>query len=173
MGVDAERIRRIEEAVLPHLGSAHNLARWLTGDDADAGDAVQEACLRALRYFDGFQGGDVRPWFMTIVRNCAYTALSRRPKTAELGEEHTPAGAREDSIETELEKSDERAALARSLEALTTEFRASLVLRELEGMSFKEISAATGTPIVTVMSRLSRGRRLLLKRLGGTQGVRS
>ena len=170
MSADEHRIRRFEEAVLPHLDAAHNLARWLTGDDADAGDAVQEACVRALRYFDGFQGGDVRPWFMAIVRNCAYTALSRRPKTLELSEEAAPADAREDSIEASLEKGDERAELARAREALPPEFREALVLRELEGLSYKEIAAATGTPIGTVMSRLSRGRQLLLKRLGGEGG---
>jgi len=173
MIVDAERIRRFEEAVLPHLDSAHNLARWLTGDDADAGDAVQEACVRALRYFDGFQGGDVRPWFMTIVRNCAFTALSRRPKTLELGDEAALADAREEPVETALEKSDERAALGRALEGLPPEFRETLVLRELEGLSYKEIAAVTGAPIGTVMSRLSRARLLLMKRLGGTEGVRS
>jgi len=173
MGADEQRIRRFEEAVLPHLDAAHNLARWLTGDDADAGDAVQEACLRALRYFDGFQGGDVRPWFMTIVRNCAFTALSRRPKTVELGEETAPAAAREDSIETKLEKSDARAALGRALEALPSEFREAIVLRELEGLSYKEIAAVTGAPIGTVMSRLSRGRLLLMKTLGAAEGASS
>jgi RNA polymerase sigma-70 factor (ECF subfamily) len=173
MSADEQRISRFEEAVLPHLDAAHNLARWLTGDDADAGDAVQEACVRALRYFDGFHGSDVRPWFMAIVRNCAYTALSRRPKTVELSEEAAPSDARENTIEASLVESDERAALARALEALPVEFREALVLRELEGMSYKEIAAATETPIGTVMSRLSRGRQLLLKRLGGTEGVRS
>lgn len=170
MSADERRIAGFEEAVLPHLDAAHNLARWLTGDDADAGDAVQEACVRALRYFDGFQGGDARPWFLAIVRNCAYDALSRRPKGPELAEEAAGPDAREDSIESNLEKIDERAALGRALQGLPVEFREALVLRELEGMSYKEIAAATGTPIGTVMSRLSRGRQLLLKRLGGEGG---
>ncbi|HXT01054.1 MAG TPA: sigma-70 family RNA polymerase sigma factor [Elusimicrobiota bacterium] len=173
MSVEEERISRFEEAVRPQLDSAHNLARWLTGSDADAGDVVQEACVRALRYFDGFHGGEVRPWFMAIVRNCAYTQLGRRPRTEELLDGAALADARGGSIEAELEREDERAALGRALEGLAPEFREAIVLRELEGLSYKEISAVTGAPIGTVMSRLSRARLLLLKRLGGSEGVRS
>jgi RNA polymerase sigma factor (sigma-70 family) len=173
MNADENRLRRFEEAVLPHLDSAHNLARWLTGNDADAGDVVQEASVRALRHFDGFHGGDVRPWFLTIVRNCAYTLLAQRPKTVELDEEASLPDFKGESIETALMRDDERAALGRALETLPAEFRETLVLRELEGLSYKEIAAVTETPIGTVMSRLSRGRLLLLRRLGGKEGVQS
>ena len=107
---------------------------------------------------------------MTIVRNCAYTSMGRRPKTVELDEEASLPEARGESIETALERNDERAALGRALEDLPAEFRETLVLRELEGLSYKEIAAVTATPIGTVMSRLSRGRLLLMKRLGGKEG---
>jgi RNA polymerase sigma-70 factor (ECF subfamily) len=170
MSADDERIRRFEEAVLPHLDSAHNLARWLTRSDADAGDVVQEACVRALRHFDGFRGGDAKPWFLAIVRNSALTWLSHRPKEAVLNEELAAPATAVASSETELLRFDERKALDLALEMLPAEFREVIVLRELEGMSYKDIAGALGVPIGTVMSRLSRGRRLLLDSLGGKRG---
>jgi RNA polymerase sigma-70 factor (ECF subfamily) len=174
MSPDEDRLRRFEGAVLPHLDSAHNLARWLIRSDADAGDVVQEACVRALRYFDGFRGGDAKPWFLSVVRNSAMTWLSRRPPEDSLDEERgAPAEAAGVSSETELLRFDERAVLNHALAALPDEFREAIVLRELEGMSYKDISAALGVPIGTVMSRLSRGRRLLLERLGGKKGGES
>jgi RNA polymerase sigma factor (sigma-70 family) len=170
MSADEERIRRFEEAVLPHLDSAHNLARWLTRNDADAGDVVQEACVRALRHFDGLRG-DAKPWFLAVVRNTALTWISRRTGEAAYDEGSTialePAEASNDS---ELLRSDDRAALQRALETLPAEFREAIILRELEGMAYKEIAVALGVPIGTVMSRLSRGRRLLLSRLAGKTG---
>jgi RNA polymerase sigma-70 factor (ECF subfamily) len=169
MSGDEERIRRFEEAVLPHLDSAHNLARWLTRSDSDAGDVVQEACVRALRHFDGFRGGDAKPWFMAVVRNTALTWLSRRPKEAAF-EEETGKPSKEASNESELMAADERESLQIVLETLPDEFREAIVLRELEGLSYKDIAAAVGVPIGTVMSRLSRGRKLLLARLGGKEG---
>ena len=171
MSADEERVRRFEEAVLPHLDSAHNLARWLTRSGADAGDVVQEACVRALRHFDGFHGGDARPWFLAIVRNASLTWLSRRPGEAAFDENRAVAAEPADaSSETALMRSDDRAALQRALETLPAEFREAVILRELEGMAYKEIAAVIGVPIGTVMSRLSRGRRLLLGRLGGKKG---
>ena len=171
MSADEERLRRFEEAVLPHLDSAHNLARWLTRSGADAGDVVQEACVRALRHFDGFRGGGAKPWFLAVVRNTALTWLARRPGTAEFDEENPQTGGpSEASSEGALLRDDERAALQRALEALPAEFREAVVLRELEGMSYKDIAAATEAPIGTVMSRLARGRRLLRDRLGGKTG---
>jgi RNA polymerase sigma factor (sigma-70 family) len=170
MSADEDRLRRFEEAVLPHLDSAHNLARWLARSDADAGDVVQEACLRALRHFDGFRGGDAKPWFLAVVRNTAATWLSRRPREASLDEERAAPAAAEPSSETELLRFDEREVMNQALETLPPEFREAIVLRELEGMSYKDIAAAVGAPIGTVMSRLSRGRRLLLERLGGAKG---
>jgi len=127
--------------------------------------------VRALRHFDGFRGGDAKPWFLAVVRNTALTWLSHRPKEAVLDEVRAaPSAAAEASSETELLRSDEREALNRALETLPAEFREAIVLRELEGMSYKDIAAAIGVPIGTVMSRLSRGRRLLLDSLGGTRG---
>jgi RNA polymerase sigma-70 factor (ECF subfamily) len=167
MSADEERIRRFEEAVLPHLDSAHNLARWLTRNDADAGDVVQEACVRALSHFDGFRGGDAKPWLLAIVRNTAMTWMSHRPKEAMLDEERAVPGAVEPSTEAELLRFDERKVLNLALESLPAEFREIVVLRELEGLSYKDIAAAVGVPIGTVMSRLSRGRHLLLESLGG------
>ena len=174
MSADEDRLRRFEEAVLPHLDSAHNLARWLTRSEADAGDVVQEACVRALRYFDGFSGGDAKPWFMSVVRNAAMTWLSRRPREDSLDEERgAPIEAAGVSSETELLRFDEREVLNHALETLPAEFREAIVMRELEDMSYKEISTAIGVPIGTVMSRLSRGRRMLLERLGGKRGSES
>ena len=171
MSADEERIRRFEEAVLPHLDSAHNLARWLTHSDADAGDVVQESCVRALRHFDGFRGGDAKPWFLAVVRNTALTWLSRRPGEAVFDENAAATTeSAERSSESEMLRADEREALERALQTLPAEFREALVLRELEGMSYKDIAAVTGVPIGTVMSRLSRGRRLLLGRLGAKKG---
>lgn len=169
MSPDEDRLRRFEAAVLPHLDSAHNLARWLTRSDADAGDVVQEACVRALRHFDGFRGGDVKPWFLAVVRNTAYTWMGRRaPETGAVDPDAAPAA--EASPESSALRADERAALDRALTALPEEFRETVVLRELEGLSYKEIAAVTGAPIGTVMSRLSRGRRLLMRRLSGGEG---
>ncbi len=171
MDPDEERLRRFEAAVLPHLDAAHDLARWLTRSDADAGDVVQEACVRALRYFDGFRGTAVKPWFLAVVRNAANDWMSRRPPaTGALDDDAAPAAAREESSEAGLLRADERASLARALDELPAEFREAVVLRELEGLSYKEIAAVVGAPIGTVMSRLSRGRRLLLRSMGGEEG---
>jgi RNA polymerase sigma-70 factor (ECF subfamily) len=156
--------RRFEAAVLPHLDAAYNLARWLTRDDADAEDVVQTACLRALRFFDGFQGGSARAWLLTIVRNAFYTWLAQH-RAQELDapfdeEVHTVEQAGGDP-EAELLRQADAGLLRQAFAALPVVFREVIVLREIEGLPYKEIAAIAGIPIGTVMSRLARARQHL------------
>ena len=153
--------RTFEEEVLPHLDAAYNLARWLTGNKADAEDVVQEAYLRAFRFFAGFRGGNGRSWLLKIVRNTCYTWLQiNRPLQdgSEFDENVCPPDSRASNPEEILLQNDSRILLKKALEKLPSNFREVLVLRELEGMSYKEISEVTGMPPGTVMSRLSRAR---------------
>src|SRR4051794_4614505 len=148
------------EEVLPHLDSAYNLARWLVRNADDADDIVQEAYLRAFRYFDGFHGGDARAWLLKIVRNTAYQWLrknrSRQPATEFDEEIHSEPGASDPEVLL-LQEADSRL-VAEAISALPDRFREVLVLRELEGLSYKEIADVVGLPIGTVMSSLSRAR---------------
>ena len=163
---------RFEAVVLPHLQAAYGLARWLLRSDADAEDVVQEACLRALRHFDGFHGGDPRSWLLAIVRNASYTWLAKKKRegpTEELDDErHEPAA--DDDPESILLSNVRKELLVRALEELPVPFREVLVLRELEGLSYKEIGAVTDLPVGTVMSRLSRARDRLQRALAGARG---
>ncbi len=163
-------VARFEQVVLPHLDSAYNLARWLTGDGHDAEDVVQEAYLRALRFFGGFRGGDARPWLLAVVRHACYDWLQRnrprQPLTVFDEELHTGAEGGADPVELLLREED-RAQLRRALGELPVEFREVLVLRELEGLSYREIGAVTGLPPGTVMSRLARARDKLRAGLVG------
>jgi RNA polymerase sigma-70 factor (ECF subfamily) len=159
------RQRRFEQAVLPHLDAAYDLARWLTRNDADAEDVVQTACLRALQFFDGFHGANPRAWLLTIVRNAFYTWLEQKGRgggPAEVFDEtlHTEEGAVTDPELALLKRADGRL-LRQAFEDLPLAFREVMVLRELEGLSYKEIAAVAGIPIGTVMSRLARARRHL------------
>jgi RNA polymerase sigma-70 factor (ECF subfamily) len=149
--------------VLPHMDAAYNLARWLTRNDHDARDVVQEAALRAFRFLDGLRG-EAKPWFLTLVRNACMTWLkanrpgevaSMDPAAPELQqvEENTP--------ETLALRTLERRMLNEALAALPIQFREALILREMEDLTYGEIARITGAPVGTVMSRLSRGRRLL------------
>ena len=151
-----------EQIVLPHIDAAFNLARWLLRRREDAEDVAQEALLRAYRFFQGFQGGDVRAWLLQIVRNSCYTWLEKnRPLelSVEFDEElHIPSCR---TPETMAIEGDDRARLARAIEKLPPRFREVLVLRELEGCSYKEIAAITSIPMGTVMSSLSRARNQL------------
>jgi RNA polymerase sigma-70 factor, ECF subfamily len=166
--LDPAELTRFEAAILPHLDAAYTLARYLARDPHDAEDAVQEACLRALRYFDTFRGGDARAWFLAIVRNRCYSLRhQRRDATAVVFDEELH------SEDADVESADAialRGAAQESLEAalrrLPDEFREVIVLRELQGLAYKEISDVTGVPIGTVMSRLSRARQRLLHALG-------
>lgn len=163
-----EKLRRFEQLVLPHLDAAHNLARWLTRNGSDAEDVVQDAMLRAFRFFEGLRGNDARPWLLKIVRNSFYT----------LREQNHPA-ARSSSLDAETMEieSDEPGPpeihqqaldarlLQEALVELPDEFREVLVLRELEECSYKEIAAVMNIPMGTVMSRLARARQQLQQKL--------
>ena len=166
---DPAILTRFEPAVLPHLGAAYNLARWLTGNDHDAEDVVQEAYLRACRFFGGFHGTDARPWLLRIVRNTCFTWLARnRPSEppARFDEELHGEGVTA-APEALLVREEDRHRLGEALEALPAEYREVIVLRELEGLSYREIAGVTGTPLGTVMSRLARGRERLGRWLSG------
>ena len=157
--------------VLPHLDAAYTLARYLTRNDADAQDVVQEAALRALKYFGGFRGTtapDGRAWFLAIVRNTAYTWRHQRHRNVlvtEFNEELHSDAVADEHPEAALLKRDAGESLTRALDQLPIEFREVIVLRELEGLSYKEISDVAGVPVGTVMSRLSRARQRLQEAL--------
>jgi len=169
---------RFEQTVMPHLDAAYNLARWLVRNTHDAEDVVQEACLRAFKFFGGFQGGDARPWLLKIVRNTSYSFLEKN-RPAMLSEEfdervHAQDAPPPDAVAT-LVRSVESRMLREALEELPVNFREVLVLRELEGLSYKEIAELIGIPIGTVMSSLARGRERLrdaLLRARAKEGTR-
>ncbi len=164
-----EQMDRFHESVLPYLDAAYNLARYLLRDPHDAEDAVQEAFLRAVRHFDGFRGGDGRAWLLSIVRNTCFTQLSRRRSGGEAVEFEEDAHSVEDEgsgPEADLARTIAVERVRNALPQLAVEFREVLVLRELEGLSYKEIAQVAGVPIGTVMSRLARGRRQLWVALG-------
>jgi RNA polymerase sigma-70 factor, ECF subfamily len=157
-----------ELVVLPHLDAAHNLARWLVRNPHDAEDVVQEACLRAVRFIGGYQEGNARAWLLRIVRNTAYTFLGKK-RPSDLTEEfdetvHTTEAVRPD-VEAALLQSIENRMLQEALEGLPVRFRETLILRELEGLSYKEIADVMDVPIGTVMSSLARGRTRLRETL--------
>lgn len=167
---------RFRELILPHLDSAFNLACWLTRNREDAQDVVQEAAMRAFKYFSGFHGADGRVWLLRIVRNTFYSWCQAKGALAdtEFDEElHSleetndarPADAR-GNPEARLMQQDCDRAVQQALAALPLEFREVVVMRELEELSYKEIAAIAGIPIGTVMSRLGRGRKLLAQQLG-------
>jgi RNA polymerase sigma factor (sigma-70 family) len=165
-----ERTRRdrFEAALLPHLDAAHNLARWLVGNPQDAEDAVQDAYLRALTYFDAFHGADGRAWLLAIVRNSCYARLRKVRRNAEVPEESARlefVPDRNPGPEALHLLNADRQRIQQSMDCLPAEYREVLVLREMEGMSYKQIARITETPIGTVMSRLARARRRLQETL--------
>jgi RNA polymerase sigma-70 factor (ECF subfamily) len=162
---------RFSATVLPHLDAACNLARWLVRDAHDAQDVVQDALVRALRHFDGFRGGDPRPWLLAIVRNTAFTWLAaRRPGEVELPDDELDAalavGALPGDPESLVIRQAERREIDAAIAALPIALREAIVLRELEELSYRDIARIAGVPIGTVMSRLSRARHLLAIALG-------
>ena len=165
--MEPTELERFEAVVLPHLDAAYTLARYLTRDADDAQDIVQEASLRAFRYFAGFRGtepGEGRAWLLAIVRNTARTWRERNRHHAQataFDEELHSEGVAEDHPEAAVVRKSEGDALREAIDRLPTEFREVIVLRELEGLSYKEISDVAGIPVGTVMSRLSRARRRL------------
>jgi RNA polymerase sigma factor (sigma-70 family) len=166
---DPNQLARFEQAVLPHLDAAYNLARWLTRNDHDAEDVVQEAYLRAFKFFGGFHGGDSRAWLLTIVRNTCYTWLQqnrRRELAVDLEEELQLVESNAPSPEAALLQSADNQMLRQALEELPEEYREVVILRELEGLSYKEIADLAELPLGTVMSRLARARKRLAARLG-------
>ncbi len=168
---------RFEQAVLPHLDAAYNLARWLTRNEQDAQDVTQEAFLRAFRFFDGYQGGNMRAWLLTIVRNTCYTWLhqNRPPELAvEFDEEiHSSESSCGADPELQVLASADKETVHRALEELPEIFREVLVLREIEGMSYKEIADVASVSLGTVMSRLARARARLRQSLGAALGKES
>ena len=183
---DQHRSNQFDASVRPYLAAAYNLARWIVGNPADAQDVVQEAMLRAFRFFDDFRGDNLRAWLLKIVRNTALSSragnwararVSLQPELFEtaassdarwcVGPEH--AG---DPAQLSI-AAEECAALRMAVAALATEFREVLVLREFEDLSYREIAAVTGIPIGTVMSRLSRARDELTRVMRDQPGVTS
>jgi len=172
----AIKARRFEQTIMPHLDAAYNLARWLTRNDSDAQDVVQDACVRAFKYFDSFEGENASAWLLAIVRNTCFTWMRRnRPKeevvdsdvvaddAADNAEPLLGGGSRELATdpETRLIEGRDRTRVNELVARLPAEFREVIVLREIEDLSYREIADIVGIPIGTVMSRLSRARKLL------------
>lgn len=178
---EPSRRQRFEAMVLVHLDAGFNFARWMLRDDAAAQDAVQEASLRAYRFFDGMQGGAPKAWFMAIVRNACLDALARQRRLG--AEESFDEDLHGDALAASASAPDTPEALAMRAEdlrhlhaglaALSREHREVLVLREMEAMSYLEISAVVGVPIGTVMSRLARGRDQLAGHVRAAQQRKS
>jgi RNA polymerase sigma-70 factor (ECF subfamily) len=165
-----ERVGRFEQVILPHLDAAYNLSRWLTRSDNDAEDVTQEACLRALRFFGTFQGENGRAWLLAIVRNTCNTWLGRnRPHELTLAqpfdETFHSGGGDERNPDVLAMRHADRELVHQAIEELPLEYREAIVLRELEGLSYKEIAQVSEVPVGTVMSRLARARKQLEQRL--------
>ena len=166
-GLDDTALERFEALVLPHLDAAYTLARYVTRNDHDAEDVVQDSYLRALKYFDGFRGGEgssARAWLLAIVRNTAYSWQRRHRgdgHATEFDEALHSDSIADQHPEALFLKGAAAESLTRALERLAPEFREIIILRELNGLSYKEISDVAGVPVGTVMSRLSRARERL------------
>lgn len=156
--------RAFDTTVLPHLDAAFNYARWLTRNDADAQDVVQDACVRAMRFFSSLRDDDARAWLFAIVRNTWYSRASRRAAATETTVVDRPDERPDEALDPEarLLQQDAVARVRAALEQLPTDFREVIVLREIEGLTYKEIAAVVRVPIGTVMSRLARARERLL-----------
>ena len=158
--------REFERLALPHLDAAYNLARWLTRNDHDAEDVVQDAYLRAYKYFAGFRGENFRAWLLAVVRRAAYDWMHRnRPAelvpAGDLDLENVVADSEHDDPEAALMRDADKQMVNEMIAALPAPFREVVVLRELQELSYKEIAAIAEVPVGTVMSRLARARALL------------
>lgn len=164
-----EKLRQFERLVLCHMDSAFNLARWFTRNQDDAKDLAQEALLRAFKAFDRFEGNDGRVWLLTIIRNLYYSSIARKPQEQTVFDEqvHSSPETSADPESVLLRNADAQA-VRKGIEELPAEFREPLVLRELEGLSYREIAAIMEVPMGTVMSRLARARDYLRQRLSGS-----
>jgi len=172
---ERERLDLFEKTVLPHLDAAYNLARWLAGNDHDAQDVAQEASLRAFRFFGSFRGENARAWLLSIVRNTFYTWLRKnRPpeKTVEINDETFEIEDSSANAEAVSPQFADAEAVRRAIAELPVEFREIVILREMEGFSYKEIAELAEVPIGTVMSRLARARERLAVELRGRLGRR-
>jgi RNA polymerase sigma-70 factor (ECF subfamily) len=161
---EENKTAQFEVIALPHFGAAYNLARWLVRDDHDAEDVVQEAYLRAFKFFGGYRGGDSRSWLLTIVRNTCYTWLQQnrsRELADPIEDKLDEVGISTDNPETLLLQTVDAELVRQALEELPIEFREVLIMREMEDLSYKQISTIADLPIGTVMSRLARGRKRL------------
>lgn len=172
-GSRSETRERFEATVMQHVDAAYNVALWLARNESDAEDLVQDAVLRAYRFFDRFDGREPRSWLLAIVRNCFYSWL-RKNRPAELQEtldavEHQVASDAP-TPDVELLRKLDRQQLWEAMGQLSAEIRETLVLREFEGLSYREIADMASVPIGTVMSRLSRGRQQLHRALSGSYG---
>ena len=158
------RLADFERRIMPHLDAAYSLARFLVRNEQDAEDVVQEACLRAFRFYEGFRGENSRAWFLKIVRNTSFTALQRTRTNEEnvvFDEKlHSPEDAQPD-VGGQLDRELDRQTVRAAIEELPAEFREVITLRELEDCSYKEIADIANIPVGTVMSRLARARRQL------------
>jgi len=165
---------RFEAVVLPHLPAAYNLAHWLMRNDQDADDVVQEAYLRAFKFFSGYRGGESRTWLLTIVRNTCYSWLQRNRShelTVSIDEAQEDLTIDFANPELRLVRNADALMVREALAELPLEFREVMVMRELEELSYKEIAAVADLPIGTVMSRLARGRKRLYSVLAIRMGV--
>lgn len=169
---EENKLASFEKTILRHLDAAYNLARWLTRNDADAEDVVQEATMRAFKFFGGYRGGDGRAWLLTIVRNTCYTWLQQNRAHEPLTDfDEEIHGSESVNPETIMLGSADRQMLKQALEELPLEFREAVILRELEGLSYKEIASIANVPVGTVMSRLARARKRLQLRLSGKEAT--
>jgi RNA polymerase sigma factor (sigma-70 family) len=163
-----ERVAQFDRIVTPHLTRAYNLARLLVGNATDAEDLVQDASLRAFRALDGFHGGDAKTWLLVIVRNVCYSFLGSRRRdqnVVEFAEEEHSSTIAPATPEAAVLRGADSASVRSAIEALPPEYRETLVLREMEELSYRQIAEITGVAIGTVMSRLSRARQLLRQAL--------
>lgn len=161
---EQDKLAGFEHSIMPHMGAAYNLARWLAGNEPDAQDVVQEAYLRAFKFFGGFRGGNSRCWLLRIVRNAFYDWLTRNRqegKVTTFEEELHDTPAENGAPDTLLLEKANHEMLHQAIAELPVEFRETLILRELEGFSYKEIADVAEVPLGTVMSRLARAREHL------------